>query len=98
MRLFGMSEADIAHHEKEETREYTAARVFVWQENWLSVQVFTNCKWDRIAVGERLIPTGISSVELQASAALMGVKTCDLQRVVADVRLMEGVASPLITG
>lgn len=68
----------------------------VWKENWPSVQVFTRCTWTKILAGDRLIPTGIESTEIEAVCRLRRIPPKRWPGIVDDVRLMESIAGPAL--
>ena len=104
MRVFGATEEQIAAEKEEDEDLVIHEKIRVWPENWFAANVFVRCKWDRILVGDKLLPIGISGLEIETVArhvaALLKIKKRDpsLLTILDDVRFLEGVAGPILQG
>lgn len=92
LRAQGWDEQALADERKEGQR--LAEPGLVWDENWLTAQVFIACQWTRLMGLQQVIVEGISTQEIIAALLLHRVPRTQWSEIHAGVRLMVHAALP----
>jgi hypothetical protein len=88
------AESDEAEDDDEEAlREWE-----LWEENELSVRVFTHCSWTRTGCADgSIVPTSVEATEIRSVCEMLGVPADRLAEVLQDVRYMVSIVLPDLT-
>lgn len=81
-----------AHRRQQAERE--TVEITLWPDCMDPFRVFQACQWTVVATMAGAYFSGIPATEIQATTGMLGIDTDD--QLLADVRVMESAARPLL--